>query len=302
MKGVKLETRPVSWLKFASSQIRQQIDLDAQRRLRESIELYGILQPPGVKPDGTIVWGNRRGLVAIDIPLKEITVAVLYGDMTETDYLLLQAIENVQREAVTPYELFLACMKLLELQPDWGNADLARYLSLDPSSITRLVSAAKGVPDVQQAFAAGKLNLTQVYAISKAAPELQLELLDAALNGATRDALEQIRKKKPTPSIKPEVKSIETVSNGAEPKQPSQSEGGEKKAVVINAKPVRTKLVLPSGISITVSGTGLDLNVMIEALADAKQKAERGREGGFNINNIGDAFKADLKASQESKV
>jgi ParB-like chromosome segregation protein Spo0J len=300
---VRHEIRPMPWFKLGDNITRPHVDPEALKRLTQSVGRYGILQPPGAKPDGLVVWGNQRVLAAIAAKLKETTVAILDEDMTEADYLVLQMVENLQRVDTSQYGQFLGCKKLLELRPDWGNTGLAKYLGVDASLITRIMSPAHTLQDVQDAFAAGRLTLTETYAIAKAPSEQQLSLLEMALNGAGRDELEKARKKKLNAIVVADVNHNEPSLNGREPVEPERSEGRKRNGSITGVKPVRAKLALPSGISITVAGAKLDLAQLIEALAEAKQKAERARESGSDIKTIAADFRKHVNANPaESEV
>jgi ParB-like chromosome segregation protein Spo0J len=55
-----LTTKQLSWFKIDPNQPRKSIDEEALRRLAESMNAEGQLQLVGPRPDGRLLWGERR--------------------------------------------------------------------------------------------------------------------------------------------------------------------------------------------------------------------------------------------------
>ena len=104
------------------------------------------------------------------------------------------------------------------------------------------------------------MGITTCYELSRASGEEQSELLQLQQSGASRDALaERIRKKKRADTS------------------------------AVRAK--RIMCPLSSGISIAVSGKGLTLDDLIEALGDAQKEAKKAREQGLDAKTFGAVMK-----------
>ena len=232
------------------NQIRQQATDEDDRRLTESIRLHGILQPIGVRPDGRVVWGHRRLRCAIRAGLTEVPCVLLGTDMTEGQYLTLQMIENAQRADVSPFDMWQGCVRLQEAN-NWQLKDVAHALSLDPATVTRLMSVSKCVPAWRDALKAGAVGIGDCYAASKLPEADQPGLLALKLQGATRDDLARASRKARAP------KAEEAVKTGS----------------------LRITL---GGVVITVKGADLTLGLVAEVLERAGKEAEKAKAQGLN--------------------
>lgn len=240
----EIVTKAVTWF-LLLEQARQQATDEADALLTESIRRHGVLQAVAARESGKLVWGHRRLRCAIAAGLKEVPTVILSGDMTEGEFLALQMIENVQREDLSQYDLWQGCVRLLEANKGWKLQDLAKALSLDPSTVTRIMSPSKVVPAAVEAFKAGTINLGHTYAISrKDDPAEQERLLVLALAGASRDKLEAEVRKARAP--KPEA-----------------------------VKQSRVAVPLSTGTRIVVTGPEMDLEALITALQSALEAARK---------------------------
>ena len=150
------------------------------------------------------------------------------------------------------------------MNPGWQMKDLADFLHVDPSSVTRIVSPSRCTPAWQEALKDGKLGISDCYAASKLPEKDQAGLLALKLSGASRDAIEQAGRKK---------------RNGA------------KEAVRIQ----KVKCILSSGVTVVVSGEGVSLDESIEALGDAIKEMKRARELGYTAKTFAAAMKDKAK-------
>ncbi|BAI81833.1 conserved hypothetical protein (plasmid) [Deferribacter desulfuricans SSM1] len=101
-------------------QVRQKIDTDSEsyRELVESIRRRGVLQPIIVvksveNGEYELVSGERRVTAAKECRYEFIP-AVIFEDLTESDILEIQLIENLQREDLTTFEKALGLKTLAE--------------------------------------------------------------------------------------------------------------------------------------------------------------------------------------------
>ena len=262
-----LTMKLLSWFKVDLKQPRKHFMEADSRSLGESMLSLGQLQPVGARPDGTLLWGERRFRAAQLVGLNELSVIITDRSLTETEVRLIQLTENVHRADLRDSEKWRACEELLRLNSGWANKDLAAHLKLGESTITKYLAPSRCIPAVQEALEAGTIGITACYEISRVAPEQQAELLALKLSGTSRDGLAlrvRSRKNKATPQVR--VK--------------------------------RLVCPLPSGISITLAGDELSLDESIEALGEAIREMKRARELGYTAKTFAAAMKD--KAKKES--
>jgi ParB family transcriptional regulator, chromosome partitioning protein len=241
-------TLPTAVLKPDPNQPRKSRDDEKLRRLTESVRLLGVLQPIGVRSDRTtVVWGHGRLLAAIAAGLKDIPVIILDKPMTEGEYLVLQLVENTLRSDLSDYEQWRGCADALLKNPKWQLKDLAEMLSLDPSSLTRIMSPSKCIPAVVDALRDGKILFAHTYAISKAeTPEEQARLLSLALAGTSRAKIEAER---------------------------AGRKGSNATASAV--KVLRVKIAMPEGASVVISGKELSMAEVVELLGETLKEARK---------------------------
>ena len=204
-----------------------------------------------VCPSRKVVDGHRRleGLVL----LGETEVDVLVTDQELDDKAVLEVglSTAIHRADLSGFDKFQACVKMLELNPDWQYQDLARCVKLDPSTVTRLLSPAKCSPAWQEALRDGKVGISDCYAASKLAEADQAGLLALKLSGASRDTLEQAGRKTRSAS-----------------------------AAAVRASKIKVPLV--SGPVVTVSGVEITLEEAIEAASEAVKQMKAAVAKGLN--------------------
>ena len=254
----QLTVKPLSWFKI-NPQVRKFFDEADLRRLGESLKVRQ-LQPVLTQPDGTLIAGERRYRAALLVGLATLEVKIADEPLNAMQVKLWQITENMQRADLSGYEKWQGCAELIGMNPTWQSKDLAEHLHLDPSMVTRLLSPSKCIAAVQEALAAGKIGISDCYAISKLPEAEQEGLLALKLSGASRDAIEQAGRK---------------------------NRKGGTPAVKVN----KVKCVLPSGVNVVVSGEGVSLDESIEALAEAMREMKRARELGYTAKTFAAAMK-----------
>ena len=240
-------------------------------KLAESIDSEGLLQAPIVTEHLELLAGFRRLAALERLGWTECEVRVIPGPVTETKKRVIRLTENIARADLEAGEKSLSMVGLLDLNPGWTNKELAGYLHLDPSSVTRYVAYRNGTPEVQKAYLSGQIDLTRMYAIVKLPPDKQNEALALGLSGASRDAIEQVgRRSRKEKSAKDEA-----------------------------GKTAKVHCLLPTGVQITVSGKGLSLGTAIEALTDAIKEMRAAKANGYTAKTFAASMKDKAKASQE---
>ena len=245
---------PVSRLKSNPSNPRRAFDQQSLRALGESMKTDGQLQPVGARPDGTLLWGERRFRAAQLVGLASLNVVVIEKPLSESDSQVIHLSENLHRTDLSDPEVYLGVKDLAALNPTWLKKDLAAHLHKDASWVTRILAIDGLIPAAREAFLAGAFGLSVAYEISKASAQEQHELLAAKLSGASRDEIgRQGRKKR----------------NGT----PAVRVG-------------RIKCPLPSGAVIQVSGQEISLDDMIEALVELLKEAKKASEQGLDAKTF----------------
>lgn len=224
-------------------------DLD---HLGDDLLARGVLVPLLARPDGTLIDGWRRWLAAQRKGIKELPVIIT--DKPEAEIPGIQLATVFHKADLTNAEKWLSCCRILQAHPGWQLKDLAEFLHLDPSMLTRLLSPSRCIPAWQEALKEGKVGISDCYAASKLPESEQAGLLAMKLGGASRDQIEQAGRK---------------------------SRNGKSEAVKVN----KIKIELGSA-TVTIAGTGLTLDTAIDAVSEAKKEMAKGREQGLTAKTI----------------
>jgi ParB family transcriptional regulator, chromosome partitioning protein len=196
----QLKRVKVVWLK-AREQARK--TFNELQQLGESLKVRQ-LQPVWCDVEGFLIVGERRWRAAKLVGLDELDAMVTDEKLTPAEIQAIQLTENLHRADLTQCEKWQALVEFQKVNPGVQQKELAATLKIDPSMVTRLLSPGKCITRAQELFAAGKLGITDCYALSRATEQEQHEMLDAKLNGSSRDELERTvrRKRNGTPSVK----------------------------------------------------------------------------------------------------
>jgi ParB family chromosome partitioning protein len=242
-----LTTKPLSFFKTDPNQPRKHFTEADLLSLGSSMKTLGQLQPVGAKPDGILLWGERRFRAAGLVGLKELSVIITDRLLSDSEIRLIQLTENLHRADLTGHEKWMACSELMEMNPEWQMKDLAGRLNLDPSMATRLLSPSKCIEAAQDALREGKIGISDCYAISKLPPDEQAGLLARKLSGASRDSIEQEGRK---------------------------ARSGGKESVRLS----RVKIAMPQGVTVVVTGTSLGMAELVDLLLETIKEARKAAE------------------------
>ena len=92
----QLMNKPLPWFRIRN-QVRTSFDEAEERSLGESMMAHGQLQPVGAKPDGTILWGERRYRAAQLVGITELSVIITEKPLSDSEVRIIQLTENIQR-------------------------------------------------------------------------------------------------------------------------------------------------------------------------------------------------------------
>jgi ParB family chromosome partitioning protein len=152
-------------------QPRVEFDDNALEQLAQSIREQGQLHPIRVRwsdahDSWLIISGERRYRAAKQAGLPTIQCYFHEGDLTKTEILEQQLIENLLRTDLRPIEEARAFRQLMQLN-DWTGKELAEAIHVHASTITRALALLKLPEDVQQLVESEKLAPTVAYELSK---------------------------------------------------------------------------------------------------------------------------------------
>jgi ParB family chromosome partitioning protein len=178
----------------------QQLELDPQgiredagdiASLAETIREHGLLQPLGVIPLGheryRVVYGGRRQRAAAQLGLERVPCIVI--DPNDSDLLIQQLIENVQRQDLNDLEKARSFKRLRDRlseqtrsaggPPNEGELDeqVGAAVGLAPRTIRRYLGLLDLPPEIQQLIRDGELTVTQAQHLRRIAnTKTQIEL------------------------------------------------------------------------------------------------------------------------------
>ncbi len=172
--------------------------------LADTIRRHGVLQPILVRPSPVmpgqyeIVAGERRYRASIQAGLAEIPATV--RDLTDTDVLEIQVLENLQREDVHPLEEAEG-YQVLMLRTAYTVEDVAAKLGRSKAYIYARLKLCAITGEARQAFLDGKLSASVALLIARIpVPALQQQATREVLEGyagpmSARQASEHLQRK-----------------------------------------------------------------------------------------------------------
>lgn len=172
-------------------QPRVMLDNSEIERLAHSIREKGQLQPIRVRwneqfEKWVIIAGERRFRATQVAGLNSIQCYFHEGEITESEVLEQQLIENLLREDLRPMEEARALATLMELN-NWNGKQVAESLKLSPSRVSRSLALLDLPVAMQQQIDKGGLGKTAAYELSKLRdePTLTKFAADAKLQEVT---------------------------------------------------------------------------------------------------------------------
>ena len=174
-------------------QPRQNFTDDAIERLAASIRSRGQFSPIRVRWSDEhdrwlIVFGERRWRAAQHAGLSEIDCVFTDSELTPTEILEQQLIENCLREDLQPVEEARAFSRLMGIN-GWSGKQVADALQIPTSRGSRTLALLRLPADVQQQVADGKIRARTAYELSKLKSETTIRRLaaEAATGSLTAD-------------------------------------------------------------------------------------------------------------------
>jgi ParB family chromosome partitioning protein len=158
------------------------------QRLAQSIREKGQLLPIRVRWSSQlekwqIISGERRWRATKAAELSTIDCYFQDEELTESEILEQQLVENLLREDLKPIEEARAFSSLMELN-DWNGKQVAEALRVTPSKVSRSLALLDLPEEIQARVDAGQLAARSAYELSKIAdPPSQQALAQTATAG-----------------------------------------------------------------------------------------------------------------------
>jgi len=167
---------PLSRIRESQTNPRRQFDETKLAQLADNIRLHGVLQPILVRPlpDGEaaafeLVAGARR-YRASKVAKRE-TIPASVRELTDTQCLELQLIENLQRADVHELDEARGYAALMQMQPDTYTVEtLAEKIGRSEKYVYARLRLNHLVEEAQESFYAGKLTVAHAFEIARLQP------------------------------------------------------------------------------------------------------------------------------------
>ena len=169
-------------------QPRIEFSQEALERLALSIREKGQLTPIRVRWSDTlekwiIICGERRWRATRQAGLTEIDCYFDEGELSYSEILEQQLIENCLREDLQPIEEAEAFASLMKLN-GWTSKQVADTLRVNPARVSRALALLKLPEAIQEKVAAGDISSRSAYEISKLRnPETQSAIAERVAQG-----------------------------------------------------------------------------------------------------------------------
>ena len=152
-------------------QPRTEFSSEAVDRLAASIRDKGQLSPIRVRWSDEhrkwiIVAGERRWRATCAAGLETIECFFHEGELSDSEILEQQLIENLLREELNPMEEARAYARLMEVN-GWNGKQVAEALHIPTSKVSRCLAMLKLPKEVQQLVAESKVSARSAYELSK---------------------------------------------------------------------------------------------------------------------------------------
>ena len=174
---------------IAKTNPRSQFDAAALAELADNIRLHGVLQPvlvrplPGGEPDWYELVAGARRYRASRLAKRE-TIPATIRELTDTQCLELQLIENLQRADVHELDEARGYAALMNLEPETYTVEtIAEKIGRSEKYVYARLRLMHLVEEAQQAFYTGKLSVAHAFEIARLQPEDQKRALQECFPG-----------------------------------------------------------------------------------------------------------------------
>jgi ParB family chromosome partitioning protein len=174
---------PLAQLQESPTNPRRRFDEHSLNELAASFAAQGVLQPLLVRAVNDdkyeVIAGARRLRAAKLAALKDVPVRVVV--LSDSDCVVAQLIENIQREGVHPMEEAIAFDALLRLEsPRYDIAAVAQKAGKSPAFVAQRQRLVELIPSVAEAFLADQIGVGHALEIAKLPQAQQEKAFDVA--------------------------------------------------------------------------------------------------------------------------
>lgn len=168
-------------------QPRTEFEHEQLQQLSDSLKDKGQLAPIRVRWSEehqayVIISGERRWRAAQSASLREVDCYFVDDELTRSEILEEQLIENILRADLKPIEEAKSFQELMQLN-DWGVRELARRLRVSPARVSRALALLNLSPELQQKVEAKEISPRAGYELSKLDTATQQQQSEKAKNG-----------------------------------------------------------------------------------------------------------------------
>jgi ParB family chromosome partitioning protein len=250
------------------AQPRQQFDAESLDRLARSLAARGQLQPIRVRWNQEqgkylIVAGERRWRAAMIAGLESLQAVVVERELSASEILQEQLVENCLREDLQPIEQAQAFRALMDAN-GWSARRVADELSLANSTVVKALALLDLAPTVQERVEAGEISPAAAYEVSKLEdPGQQAEV-------AERVIAERLTRDQAAAAVREKSGRRRGPATGTVRDAPAAS------------RPAKIEYRLEDGTSVTVSGPAAagGADAIIAALEQAIERVRQGQGRG----------------------
>src|ERR1700726_4717983 len=174
---------PLNRVQESKTNPRRQFDETKLAELAGNIRQHGVLQPvlvrplPNGEPDQFELVAGARRYRASKLAGRD-TIPASVRELTDTQCLELQLIENLQRADVHELDEARGYAALMQLQPDTYTVEtLAEKIGRSEKYVYARLRLMHLVDEVQQAFYTGKLTIAHAFEMARLTPDDQRRAL-----------------------------------------------------------------------------------------------------------------------------
>ena len=179
--SVSVQEIPLSNISESKTNPRRQFDETKLAELADNIKQYGVLQAILVRPintaDGYEVVAGTRRYRASKLAGRE-TIPATVRELTDTQCLELQLIENLQRSDVHELDEAQGYAALMQLQPENYTVEtIATKVGRSEAYVYARLRLLHLIPEARQAFYEGKLTVAHAFEMARLQPNDQKRAL-----------------------------------------------------------------------------------------------------------------------------
>lgn len=163
------------------SNTRTEFNENGLKELAQSIKTNGVIQPVTVRREESgkyrLICGERRFRASLLAGRADIPARVM--DIPDSDILVVQVVENLQRRAVSPMDEIRAIVRLRD-ENSMSHQEIGKAIGKHLSHVEAHIKISKSVPELHDALE--KNYLTRAVALLVAAldtPEKQIQAVNA---------------------------------------------------------------------------------------------------------------------------